>query len=126
MLHRSNGSQLRPFGCDWKVDLYPTLADLAGLPAAYRPALCPPPSPGRIVTSCTEGHSAAGLLLPPAAGRGAGLLQTKTAAFSQYPRPSLTPQNNSELPNLRDIRYMGASLCASRRPSAAGLDTIER
>ena len=30
----------------------------------------------------------------------------KRAAFSQYPRPSLAPQNSSELPDLADIKYM--------------------
>lgn len=53
---------------------------------------------------CTEGHSAAALLLNPDA-------KHKAAAFSQYSRPSLTPGNHSDLfPNLDTIEFMGHTI----------------
>ena len=34
----------------------------------------------------------------------------KSAVFSQYPRPSEYPQENTDLPKLKDIRIMGYSM----------------
>lgn len=76
------------------VDLFPTLAEVAGLP--------PVPSCGDAFVTCTQGRSLAPLLsgcdLPP---------QT---AFSQYPRPSLMPSEISDQPRLRDIQIMGYTM----------------
>eukprot|EP01052_Picozoa_sp_SAG31_P022786 SAG31_NODE_1833_length_7137_cov_2.587667_4_plen_204_part_00 len=77
------------------VDLMPTLTELARLPV---PPTCPPLPAALHVKYCTEGHSAAALVRQPNA-------PNKTAAFSQYSRPSLTPANNSDLPDLEDIQY---------------------
>ena len=38
----------------------------------------------------------------------------KTAVFSQYPRPSDTPQENSDQPKLKDIRIMGYTMRTER------------
>ncbi|XP_015910034.1 iduronate 2-sulfatase [Parasteatoda tepidariorum] len=84
------------------VDLFPTLAAIAVLPV---PPLC------RIYTTpfCSEGLSFYSLikhLIKPSWFE----LPWKTAVFSQYPRPSLVPQNNSDQPKLEDIKYMGYSI----------------
>ena len=34
----------------------------------------------------------------------------KSAVFSQYPRPSVYPQQNTDLPSLKDIKIMGYSM----------------
>ena len=41
---------------------------------------------------------------------GSDLALWKKAAFSQFPRPSVKPQGNSDKPHLRDIRIMGYSV----------------
>ncbi|XP_066437887.1 iduronate 2-sulfatase isoform X2 [Eleutherodactylus coqui] len=81
------------------VSLYSTIAELAGLPLLPD---CPVPS--FHVDLCTEGRS----LLPYFIT--SGKKTTETVAYSSYPRPSDTPQHNSDLPNLEDIRIMGYSM----------------
>ena len=34
----------------------------------------------------------------------------KDAVFSQYPRPSVHPQSNTDLPDLKDIKIMGYTM----------------
>lgn len=113
------------------VDVFPTLAELAGLRV---PPTCPPDPFG--VPFCTEGASlvpvlrnvtrsyaarsrssdSGPLLLFPAStaddedAGGSDLASWKKAAFSQFPRPSVKPQGNSDKPHLRDIRIMGYSV----------------
>ncbi|XP_069603148.1 iduronate 2-sulfatase isoform X2 [Ranitomeya imitator] len=84
------------------VSLYPTIADVAGLP---RVPVCPVPS--FHVDLCTEGQS----LFPyfPTTGK----KTAESAAYSSYPRPSDSPQWNSDLPDLQDIRIMGYSMRTS-------------
>lgn len=85
------------------VDIMPTLAHLARLPV---PATCRRPSdPTQIL--CTEGASLKPLIDAFFAKHRIGW---KSFAFSQYPRPSLKPQNNSDQPKLEDIRVMGYSM----------------
>uniref|UniRef100_A0A3B4D5J5 Iduronate 2-sulfatase n=1 Tax=Pygocentrus nattereri TaxID=42514 RepID=A0A3B4D5J5_PYGNA len=82
------------------VDVFPTLASMAGLPLLHH---CPVPS--FKVQLCTEGFSLARIL-----GRQEWTIKHQSYAYSQYPRPSDTIQQNSDLPNLADIRVMGYSL----------------
>ncbi|KAM3910602.1 iduronate 2-sulfatase [Leptodactylus fuscus] len=81
------------------VSLYSTIAELAQLP---RLPDCPVPS--FHVDLCTEGRS----LLPYFTTSEEETAET--VAYSSYPRPSDTPQWNSDLPDLKDIRIMGYSL----------------
>lgn len=82
------------------VDIFPTVAIMAGLPA---PEHCPDVS--FQVALCTEGRNLAHTFHHKERGKNAELI-----AFSQYPRPADTPQNNSDLPDLQDIKVMGYSL----------------
>ncbi|XP_075690482.1 iduronate 2-sulfatase [Rhinoderma darwinii] len=84
------------------VSLYSTIAELAQLPLLPD---CPVPS--FHVDLCTEGRS----LLPYFTISGEE--NAETVAYSSYPRPSDTPQWNSDLPDLRDIRIMGYSIRTS-------------
>ncbi|XP_040261766.1 iduronate 2-sulfatase [Bufo bufo] len=84
------------------VSLYSTIAELAQLP--FLPD-CPVPS--FHVELCTEGRS----LLPYFDT--ARKENTESVAYSSYPRPSDTPQWNSDLPDLKDIRIMGYSMRTS-------------
>ena len=54
---------------------------------------------------CTEGKS-----LAPYFQTNIEKSTWPTFAFSQYPRPSLHPQSNSDKPRLKKIRYMGYSV----------------
>ena len=87
------------------VDIWPSIAELAGLPP---PPLCPA---GRSDSqTCVEGTSWA-----PHVHRGdAG---SKKAVFSQYPRPAESPrgpdQGNTDLPSLVNITVMGYSVRTS-------------
>lgn len=77
------------------VDLFPTLASLASLPV---PPSCR--SNGDLShseTTCTDGIN---LALPV----------HRKEVLQQYPRPSATPQANSDQPVLEDIRIMGYSM----------------
>ncbi|KAG7465024.1 hypothetical protein MATL_G00171830 [Megalops atlanticus] len=82
------------------VDLFPTLSELAGLKA-------PPPCPRSSfrVWLCTEGSSLAQIFRGPEHRD-----NSEAIAYSQYPRPSDTPQEDSDLPLLADISVMGYSI----------------
>ncbi|XP_071981410.1 iduronate 2-sulfatase isoform X2 [Engystomops pustulosus] len=80
------------------VSLFPTIVGLAGLPPL---PLCPFPS--FHIDLCTEGRS----LLPYFTVSEKDNLEP--IAYSTYPRPSDTPQLNSDLPDLEDIKIMGYS-----------------
>ncbi|XP_013884890.1 iduronate 2-sulfatase [Austrofundulus limnaeus] len=82
------------------VDVFPTVSSLAELGA---PEPCPDVS--LQVELCTEGKNLAQTFHHPERGR-----NTEHVAFSQYPRPADTPQENSDLPDLKDIKVMGYSL----------------
>ncbi|XP_015244624.1 PREDICTED: iduronate 2-sulfatase [Cyprinodon variegatus] len=82
------------------VDVFPTVSYMAGLPA---PEHCPDVS--LQVELCTEGRNLVHTFQHKERGKNAELM-----AFSQYPRPADTPQNNSDLPDLQDIKVMGYSL----------------
>ncbi|XP_071477898.1 iduronate 2-sulfatase-like [Diadema antillarum] len=93
------------------VDIFPALSELAGLTV---PPLCPP-KPFNL-SLCTEGYSFAPLLsqgslvtnnrvsLPPTYRR------WKNATYSQYPRPGVTPCEQTDLPKLKNITIMGYSM----------------
>ncbi|XP_030837020.1 iduronate 2-sulfatase [Strongylocentrotus purpuratus] len=99
------------------VDLFPTLSELAGITV---PPVCPP-EPFN-VTLCSEGYSFAPLLEPVQGSN--TILQKdgmekltskrysrwKNATFSQYPRPGVTPNYETDLPSLVDITIMGYSM----------------
>lgn len=86
------------------VDIFPTLSVLAGLPAF---PLCPKNSSAVIL--CTEGTS-----LVPVINRTVMVdkseIKWKTSVFSQYPRPSDFPAENSDQPKLNDIKIIGYSM----------------
>ncbi|XP_063288047.1 iduronate 2-sulfatase [Pelobates fuscus] len=81
------------------VSLFSTIGELAKLPV---PTDCPTPS--FHVELCTEGQSIVPYFHMPKEEN-----NSDVAAFSSYPRPSDTPQWNSDLPDLKDIRVMGYS-----------------
>ncbi|XP_029918348.1 iduronate 2-sulfatase [Myripristis murdjan] len=82
------------------VDVFPTVSYLAGLKA---PAPCPDVSFKEEL--CTEGDNLAYTFRHRERGE-----DEEDIAFSQYPRPADTPQENSDLPDLKDIKIMGYSL----------------
>ncbi|XP_062332660.1 iduronate 2-sulfatase [Osmerus eperlanus] len=82
------------------VDVFPTVSYLAGLRAPH-----PCPDVSFKVQLCTEGSNLAYNFGRRERGR-----DSEAIAFSQYPRPSNTPQVNSDLPDLKDIRVMGYSM----------------
>lgn len=82
------------------VDVFPTLSNLAGLRPVRR---CPPRS--FKMELCTEGSNLAYLIRNPERD-----LNRESYSFSQYPRPSDSIQENSDLPDLADIRIMGYSI----------------
>lgn len=81
------------------VDVFPTLASLAGLPSVHH---CPFPS--FKTELCTEGSNLAHIL-----GRHERIANHQAYAFSQYPRPSDTIREDSDLPSLANITVMGYS-----------------
>ncbi|XP_051824517.1 iduronate 2-sulfatase [Antechinus flavipes] len=89
------------------VSLFPTLSELAGLTI---PPCCPYDSFD--VELCREGPSLARFLnfatweKDPYSTR----KPSDFVAYSQYPRPSDTPQWNSDEPDLKDIKIMGYSM----------------
>ncbi|KAK5612048.1 hypothetical protein CRENBAI_002059 [Crenichthys baileyi] len=82
------------------VDVFPTVSYMTGIPT---PQYCPDVS--LQVELCTEGRNLAHTFHHKERGKNAELI-----AFSQYPRPADAPQNNSDLPDLQDIKVMGYSL----------------
>ncbi|KAM6980829.1 iduronate 2-sulfatase [Aplochiton taeniatus] len=82
------------------VDMFPTVSYLAGLRA---PEPCEDPS--FKVELCTEGNNLFYTFI-----KREKKVKEEAIAFSQYPRPADTPQVNSDLPDLKDIRVMGYSL----------------
>ncbi|XP_014116416.1 PREDICTED: iduronate 2-sulfatase isoform X1 [Pseudopodoces humilis] len=93
------------------VSLFPTLAELAGLQV---PPACPEMSFG--VVLCTEGTSIVHYFNVSEGKVEEGCDNTdrcfneEPVAISQYPRPTDTPQWNSDKPKLKDIRIMGYSV----------------
>ncbi|XP_073343334.1 iduronate 2-sulfatase [Pagrus major] len=82
------------------VDVFPTVSYLAGGTA---PKPCPDISFQEEL--CTEGDNLAHTFRHRERGE-----DEEAISFSQYPRPADTPQVNSDLPNLKDIKVMGYSL----------------
>ncbi|KAF6198730.1 hypothetical protein GE061_006752 [Apolygus lucorum] len=78
------------------LDLFPTLVHLAGLPTVPPCGL-----KSKETKLCTEGKN---------------IFDRSEVheAFSQYPRPSVAPQKNSDKPKLADIRIMGYSIVTDR------------
>ncbi|XP_041458841.1 iduronate 2-sulfatase-like isoform X2 [Lytechinus variegatus] len=87
------------------VDMFPSLAELAGLPV---PNTCPP-NPFK-VDFCTEGVSFAPLIVGDLSRKGSSYTRWKNATFSQYPRPGDVPTYQSDLPHLVNITIMGYSM----------------
>ncbi|XP_053091517.1 iduronate 2-sulfatase isoform X2 [Pangasianodon hypophthalmus] len=81
------------------VDVFPTVASLAGLASIHH---CQFPS--FKTDLCTEGSNLAHLL-----GRHERVANHQAYAFSQYPRPSDTIRDDSDLPSLANITIMGYS-----------------
>ncbi|XP_045082202.1 iduronate 2-sulfatase [Coregonus clupeaformis] len=81
------------------LDVFPTVSVLAGL----KPPL-PCPDNSFNVEVCTEGQNLAYTF------NHNNSRNSEAIACSQYPRPADTPQENSDLPDLKDIRIMGYSL----------------
>jgi iduronate 2-sulfatase len=88
------------------VDLWPSLAELAGVP---QPPLCGPE--GGAQRTCVEGSSWAAHARPSPPAREP---PSKPAVFSQYPRPATSPRGpddgNTDLPSLVNITVMGYSM----------------
>ena len=82
------------------VDVFPTLIDLAGLPPL---PICHQKTTQLV---CTEGLSVKPLISKNLKKRP----KWKSFVFSQYPRPSLQPQQNSDQPILKDIKIMGYTM----------------
>uniref|UniRef100_A0A8C1A4Y5 Iduronate 2-sulfatase n=1 Tax=Cyprinus carpio carpio TaxID=630221 RepID=A0A8C1A4Y5_CYPCA len=82
------------------VDVFPTLSNLAGLRPLRR---CP--SSSFKIELCTEGSNLANLIRNQERE-----LNREAFSYSQYPRPSDSIQENSDLPDLADIRIMGYSI----------------
>ncbi|KAL0973966.1 hypothetical protein UPYG_G00213620 [Umbra pygmaea] len=82
------------------LDIFPTLSYVAGLKSPH-----PCPKKSFHVELCTEGQNLASKFKSHKDRR-----NSEAIAYSQYPRPADTPKENSDLPNLNDIRVMGYSL----------------
>lgn len=84
------------------IDIFPTLVDLTGLPQI------PSCNKGRVdPILCTEGKSLKLYI-------NNNKTTWNTFAISQYPRPSVTPQRNTDKPRLKDIKIMGYSIRTTR------------
>ncbi|XP_061542367.1 iduronate 2-sulfatase [Phycodurus eques] len=82
------------------VAVFPTVSHLAGLKT---PAPCPEVSLQEEL--CTDGMNLAHEFKPKKKK-----INGEAVSFSQYPRPADTPQEYSDLPDLKDIKVMGYSL----------------
>lgn len=80
------------------VDVFPTLSDLANLGQNIQKCK----NNGDKSKLCFEGNS----LIPMMKG----FMIEKGFAISQYPRPSVYPQKNSDKPRLKHINIMGYSI----------------
>lgn len=88
------------------VDLFPTLAELAKLPI---PPVCPADSAESVF--CTEGSSLVPLIKALVTDKTLHQhAKWKPAVFSQYPRPSIYPIEESDQPKRADIKYMGYTM----------------
>lgn len=85
------------------VDLFPTLSLLAGLKP---PPRCPQPSSH--LQLCSEGENRAHTFY-----RREKHISEEEMAFSQCPRPSDTPQLNSDQPHFKDVTVLGYSVRSS-------------
>ncbi|KAM5146056.1 iduronate 2-sulfatase [Mantella aurantiaca] len=83
------------------VSLFSTIVDLAQLPPLPE---CPDSS--FHIEICTEGQSLSPYLTTSKDRK----RNDETVAYSSYPRPSDTPQWNSDKPDLKDITIMGYSM----------------
>jgi len=97
------------------VDLFATLSELATLQV---PPTCP--TDPFDVEFCTEGTSFAPHISNAIKRWETGVDSSvskhegKPAVFSQYPRPSEYPQEDTDLPRLKDIKIMGYSMRTQR------------
>ncbi|XP_019111475.2 iduronate 2-sulfatase [Larimichthys crocea] len=82
------------------VDVFPTVSYMAGIRA---PAPCPDVSLQEEL--CTEGENLAHTFRHKEKS-----VDAEAISFTQYPRPADTPQVDSDLPDLKDIKVMGYSL----------------
>ncbi|XP_023235188.1 iduronate 2-sulfatase-like isoform X2 [Centruroides sculpturatus] len=90
------------------VDILPTVCDIMELET---PRICPQNSTS--VKFCTEGISLKPLIeniIDQQKYINVKTISWKTAAFSQYPRPSQHPQKDSDQPDLNDIKVMGYTI----------------
>lgn len=87
------------------VDIFPTLAELCGIEV---PSQCPENNSN--VLLCSEGLSLVPLIKQISLNNQHTNFTWKSAIFSQYPRPSDIPQENSDQPKLKQIRIMGYTI----------------
>ncbi|KAK7114972.1 iduronate 2-sulfatase-like [Littorina saxatilis] len=91
------------------VDLYATLCELTGIEI---PSTCPPDNLN--IPLCTEGFSLVPVIRHVTKDKDDVIsgkdFAWKTAAFSQYPRPSDVIQKDSDGPELKNIRIMGYTM----------------
>lgn len=86
------------------VDIFPTLSDLSSI-------AIPPFCDESTTDFCSEGNSFYPVIEHQVYDPEPWIpFSWKTAAFSQYPRPSLAPTNVSDRPPLKDIKIMGYSV----------------
>ncbi|KAJ8724811.1 hypothetical protein PYW07_015769 [Mythimna separata] len=85
------------------VDIFPTLVDLSGL--SHDIPKCG--NKDKFIL-CFEGKSLKPLMIDHSKAFG------KYVAISQYPRPSVYPQKNSDKPRLKNIKIMGYSIRTKR------------
>ena len=88
------------------VDVFPSICDLAGIAV---PQLCPKHS--KKIRLCTEGVSFSPIISK--IDKTTKDFTWKKAAFSQYPRPSYYPREDSDKPKLANITIMGYSMRTS-------------